>query len=374
MINGSVQHVIDVYEFDWNSIRNHSDFQVDATQALCLTNYNADSGKSYVLAGTRQGCIDIYDTKQWTIFKSHKLSTGSPIMHILCHASQVAGGQSPSGRRNSLPSALMQKGRSLILVATQEAKIYWINGNSLLEDANLEWHNIPLISKSGKILKIIISNENIYFLSKYYLFLFIQKPNTFERSNFRAISDEKYINIQVAIQVFALQETKRQIGRDRVALHCWLNCFNLDILHRRTFDKLQTISLDQMSSATRHLTNNPTFPDSITSILAVKAASIWIGTAKGVLIIFHDQIKLNKAYVQKYQYRPFYGPITSIETCNSSGLGRQGSYVMVTGVRYIPPEAQFSFFNEFCIESEVKSDIGGKKQCALIFDADYLNN
>ena len=61
--------------------------------------------------------------------------------------------------------------------------------------------------------------------------------------------------------------------------------------------------------------------------------------------------------------------------CSSNGsLNRNGSYVMVNGIRYIPPEAQFSFFNEYCIESEVKSDIGGKKQCALIFDADYLNN
>merc|ERR1712062_945905 len=119
----------------------------------------------------------------------------------------------------------------------------------------------------------------------------------------------------------------------------------------------QSICLNQISNVTRHLRSNPDSPDRITSMQAVKSTNIWIGTAKGFLIIISDQIKVDKPYVQKYQYRPFYGEITSIKMCSSNGsLNRNGSYVMVNGIRYIPPEAQFSFFNEYCIESEVKSD------------------
>ena len=205
--------MIDVYEFDWNSIRNHSDCQVDATQALCLTHYTTDNGKSYVLAGTRQGCIDVYDTKQWTIFQSHRLPGSSPITNILCNSFQIPGGQlSPGQRRNSLPSAFMKKGNSVVIVSTMEGKVFWMNSNRLLENANPEWTNVNFQPKSGKILKILISNENIYILSRNCLFLFVQKMENIEKYNSKVINDEKYIDIQVAIQIFALKSSRIHIG------------------------------------------------------------------------------------------------------------------------------------------------------------------
>ena len=43
--------------------------------ALCLLNFTTERSKDYLYVGTRQGCIDIYDTKQWSSL--HLLSSST---------------------------------------------------------------------------------------------------------------------------------------------------------------------------------------------------------------------------------------------------------------------------------------------------------
>jgi len=63
---------MDAIEFDLNTIRMHTKIGVDINDPLCLLGLESDVSlheRALVLAGTRQGCIDIYDARHWTIYR-----------------------------------------------------------------------------------------------------------------------------------------------------------------------------------------------------------------------------------------------------------------------------------------------------------------
>ena len=149
--------------------------------ALCLLNFTTERSKDYLYVGTRQGCIDIYDTKQWpslknqtyrvsivlvcdqieagsafsmsdsdtdscsnsrihsgpnenlykTIFRSQKHFPGTAILHMKIYHPSVFNSPASRpklGRRSTMPSILItppKKSNSKLFVALQDGKIYW---------------------------------------------------------------------------------------------------------------------------------------------------------------------------------------------------------------------------------------------------------
>ena len=123
-----------------------------------------------------------------------------------------------TGRRQSLPSGItspQSQTNSKIIVATQDGKVYWALVNSLLEGESPDWANIPA-QKSEKILKLVLSNDTIYTVSNSYVSTYAIKAVTIEKinckSNLERGDGEKYIDLEVALQVFVIKETRRHIG------------------------------------------------------------------------------------------------------------------------------------------------------------------
>ena len=144
------------------------------SSALCMVNmFDAKMG-NLTCVGTRQGCIDIYDSKQWTIFRSQRVVPNTPITHIAIHKpSQVltpAGSRASMRRRQSLPSILGQTppksgNKTKIFIGLPDGKFYWNYVARILEgDMQEKWVQIR-VHRNETINRLVVKNDKIFTLS-----------------------------------------------------------------------------------------------------------------------------------------------------------------------------------------------------------------
>ena len=128
---------------------------------------------SFTCVGTRQGTIDIYDSKQWTIFRSQRVMPNTPILSLEVHTPSPTLTPASSRslrRRQSLPTILSQAppksgNKTKIFAALQDGKFYWNYIARLLEgDVNEKWMQLR-VHRNEIISKLVVKNDKIYALS-----------------------------------------------------------------------------------------------------------------------------------------------------------------------------------------------------------------
>ena len=127
--------------------------------------------RALVLAGTSQGCIDLYDARHWTIYRSHK--------HFGCAINQMvlptqrrfrlgSANKLLRSRRSSLPASFLGKRHNQrIYVGLACGRIVSAPLSDIIEDMTSQWEDLK-IPNTGTVNKLLIE-ENSGFTQGYVL-------------------------------------------------------------------------------------------------------------------------------------------------------------------------------------------------------------
>ena len=185
--------------------------------------------------------------------------------------------------------------KTKLFIGLPDGKFYWNYTARLLDgDTSEKWMQLR-VHRNETINQLLVKNDRIFALcGKATIMAYTIQQTTVQYDRHECFEDVKYVDMRICHQIFALHEKLR----------------NIDVICRRTMNRLQKISLDHL------VPGQPRRSCLIITAFASVHNTIWLGTSNGMILTIRDYIKPDKPYTLEDNFRPFYGPIIKItELC-----------------------------------------------------------
>ena len=294
---GKEHFTMDAIEFDLNTIRMHPQIGVDINDPLCLLALECDISlheRALVLAGTRQGCIDIYDARHWTIYRSYQ--------HFGCAINQMVlafqrrfrpGSSTMRSRRSSLPASFLGKRiNEYIYVGLSDGRVLTALLTDIIDNLSCDWTDLN-VRNAGPVNKLIVEENNGFtqgyaLCGKHTITQFTRIQDNLSEDPKKCIIGKShgYIDIAVGSALYVLQDNRKII----------------EVYDRITMNFNRQIHIDQYTSKNRRV--NSVESTRILSMICVNTGGVnlLLGTSTGEIIIIPDRLLLPKHELKATRY------------------------------------------------------------------------